>query len=415
MTALAGAVAAAVDHRLRPGLLTLAAAAAALGTTCRTEAAAATGLMALLLVAARWKGAAGALPRRIAAAGALLAGVLLGVALTLALSWRLRGTAQLGSPTYLFYTFYDGLPWLMRPRILKLPSEYGRYLASADLFGGFDANHGSVRAALFAHPGKAILRFVLKVPDLVAGASTVRGLTPLGIPLAILGLLRVRGVGAVATQSRAPLLLAFLGPIALLMIPPASDFYLLAAVFPVLLAIAAGLEAVLARLTESTFRRAMAASLLVATATIVLVGRTQRSSSRTVNAAGAYLEKECRTGCLTNYLPESLAGLVWRDVEAGAPLPRKIKRSEPFVTGRFPAGFAEGCRFDARLREARRRVYDGPILYADFRVGSARLFSDQFDPERRLEGAVDVSRAKLRQRFDDGGDSIAIYELSLSP
>src|SRR5207253_2110845 len=112
-----------------------------------------------------------------------------------------------------------------------------------------------------------------------------------------------------------------------------------------------------------------------------------------------------------NYPPQSLAGLAWATLDAGAPFPEKIKRSEPFVTGNYPAGFAAGCAFDERLRRARAAGYRGPVLYLDVRLTSARVFSDQFDPEHRLEGAVDLSRATLRRRFDAGADTVAIYEL----
>jgi len=355
------------------------------------------------------------LPRRRAAALALAAGTALGVVLAIGLARWLRGVGQLGAPTYSFYTFSDGLPWLMRSAGTKVPGEYGRYLASIDIFGNFAANHGSVATALRAHPGQAFLRFALKLPDLIAGAVGLRAITPVGALLALVGLLGGARVGGVAARPRAFLLLAFLGPVAVLMLPPSSDFYFLAALFPVLLAIAAGLDVAIGPRPERTVRRLVGAAIVATAVLIATVGRTERSTSPVINEAARSLESECHAGCLMNYLPPSLASQAWANLEAGAPFPEKVKRSEAFVTGHYPRGYQQGCAFGERVRRARAAGYRGPVLYADVRIPSTRVFSAEFDPEHRFEGAVDLSGATLRHRFEDRGDVISIYDLPNAP
>ncbi|HMF43444.1 MAG TPA: hypothetical protein VKQ32_22380 [Polyangia bacterium] len=417
LAALACALPAGAARRWRPGLLVLAVIAAALGGACRTESLAATGAGALLLALAGFVPAARAepLPRRRAAALALAAGTALGVVLAIGLARWLRGVGQLGAPTYSFYTFSDGLPWLMRSAGTKVPGEYGRYLASIDIFGNFAANHGSVATALRAHPGQAFLRFALKLPDLIAGAVGLRAITPVGALLALVGLLGGARVGGVAARPRAFLLLAFLGPVAVLMLPPSSDFYFLAALFPVLLAIAAGLDVAIGPRPERTVRRLVGAAIVATAVLIATVGRTERSTSPVINEAARSLESECHAGCLMNYLPPSLASQAWANLEAGAPFPEKVKRSEAFVTGHYPRGYQQGCAFGERVRRARAAGYRGPVLYADVRIPSTRVFSAEFDPEHRFEGAVDLSGATLRHRFEDRGDVISIYDLPNAP
>jgi len=412
LAALACALPAAARDRAPVGVLAAAAVFAALGGMCRLEAAAGTGLAGALLLARR----GGApqphpLPRSFPSALVLLGGTGLGLALTAAISWRLRGTAQISSATYSFYTFYDGLPYLMRLGPAKLPGEYGRYLSSVDTFGSFVDNHGSLLSALLAHPGSALLRFLLKVPDLVAGASGFGGITPVGVALAVVGVVAGARSGAVASSARAKLLLAFVGPLCVLFVPPASNFYFLAVLFPVLLVMAAGLDFISRRLSERAIRLIFGSSLVVAAALIAGVGRTERSSSATINQAARFLEAECRSGCLVNYLPQALSAQAWTDLEAGAPFPEKIKRSEPFVFGRHPTGYQQACSFDERVRRARARGYAGPILYVGVDVASAPTFNDLSDPEHRFEGDVDLSGSTLRRRFEANGDSIDIHQL----
>jgi hypothetical protein len=196
-----------------------------------------------------------------------------------------------------------------------------------------------------------------------------------------------------------------------LFVPPPSDFYFLAVLFPVLLAMTGGLEHLLARCSERTLRVAAAVSLATAALLVGTVGRSERSNSRTINQAAAYLEARCRSGCLTNYLPQLLSSQTWVDLEAGAALPPKIKRSEAFVLRNYPPGYEQACRFEERIQRARDRGFAGPILYVDVRTASTRVFDDSFDPEHRLDGGLDPSRLTLEQRLEQDGDVVAIYRV----
>jgi hypothetical protein len=411
--ALACALSAAEGDRLRPGLLLVATAFAAVGGACRLEVIAGTVLAAILLLTfgqSRTRPIEGIVRPR-GAAFALLVGSALGLFLALGLSLLLRGKAQLSTPAYTFYTFYDGLPYLMRPRELRLPGEYGRYLASMDYFGSFTEHHGSLLSALISHPGSAFLRFALKIPDLLVGPAWLRGITPLGFLFCLVGLrgvLRYRCHNSV-TRDRAILLLAFLGPLGMLFVPPAADRYYLSVLLPLLLLIARGLDLSLAGFSDRVIRRGAAAFLLTGALLIVAFGRTEPSNSRVINEAAAYLESQCRSGCLVNYVPQQLSSQAWVDLESAAPFPPKIKRSEAFVLGQYPLGYEGSCRFDARVRRAREQGYDGPVLYVDVQVTSARVFSTSFDPEQQFNVRPDLSSATLQQTFESEGDLIAIY------
>jgi MFS family permease len=412
LAALACAFSAAASDLPRPGLLLMAAAFAVLGSACRLEVVAGVVLAAVLLFAF---GSSSARPikgvvRPRGAAVALLAGSTLGILLAFGLAFLLRGEAALSTAAYRFYTFYDGLPYLMRPEELLRPGEYGRYLASMSYFGGFDQHNGSLVAALLSHPGWALLRFVLKIPDLVGGLAWLGAITPIGIIFALIGLRGSRSLNSPRTRSI--LLLAFLGPLTILFVPPANDRYYLSVVFPVLLLIARGLDVSLANFSDRAVRRVTFVSLMVATMLILTLGRIEVSNSRTVNQAAAYLEAKCQSGCLVNYLPQLLSSQAWVDLEAGAPFPPKIKRSEAFVLGQYPAGYAESCRFDARVRHARERGYNGPVLYVDVQVTSAQVFSDSFDPEHKFDARPDLSGATLLAKFEADGDLIAVYRIS---
>lgn len=415
LAALACALSAAASDRKRPGLLIMTAAFAGLGGACRLEVIAGVLVAAVLLLAF---GRSSTRPiegvRRPRGAGiALLAGGVLGVGLALSLSFILRGEAQLSTPAYRIYTLYDGLPYLMRPKEPRLPGEYGRYLASMDYFGNFAEHHGSVLAALLSHPGSAFLRFALKIPDLLVGPMWLRGITPIGVVFAIVGLrsaLRSRR-GNSPTRVRAILLLAFLGPLVILFVAPATDRYYLSVLFPLLLLIARGLDVSLGSLSDRAIWRVAAVSFVASTILVSVLGRTEVSNSRTINQAAAYLESQCRAGCLVNYLPQSLSSQAWVDLEAGAPFPPKIKRSEAFVLGRYPLGYEQDCLFATRVRRARERGYGGPVIYVDVQVTSTKVFSDAFDPEHQFDVRPDLSGATLQQKFEADGDSIAVYRI----
>ena len=148
---------------------------------------------------------------------------------------------------------------------------------------------------------------------------------------------------------------------------------------------------------------------MVATMLILALGRIEVSNSRAINQTAAYLESLCQSGCLVNYVPQLLSSQAWVDLEAGAPFPTKIKRSEAFVLGAYPEGYAENCRFDVRVRQARERGYSGPVLYVDVHVTSAAVFSDSFDPEHRFDARPDLSGATLMAKFEGDGDLISVY------
>ncbi len=414
LASLACAFSAAASDRTRPGLLLMAAVFAVLGGACRVEVIAGVVLAAVILLAF---GRSRARPikdlmRPHGAAAALLAGGTFGILLAFCLAFLLRGEAALSTAAYRFYTFYDGLPYLMRPKDLLPRGEYGRYVASMSYFGGFSRHNGSLLSALLSHPGWALLRFVLKVPDLVGGLAWLGGITPIGVFFALIGL---RGARAWRPQNsmrtRSILLLAFLGPLAILFVPPANDRYYLSLVFPVLLLIARGLDRSLADFSDRTVRRVTVVSLMAATMLILALGRIEVSNSRTINQAAAYLEAECQSGCLVNYLPQLLSSQAWVDLEAGAPFPPKIKRSEAFVLGQYPPGYAESCGFDERVKQARERGYRGPVLYVDVQVTSTQVFSDSFDPEHKFESRPDLSGATLLTKFAADGDLIAVYRI----
>ena len=178
-----------------------------------------------------------------------------------------------------------------------------------------------------------------------------------------------------------------------------------------LLLIARGLDVSLADFSDRAVRRVTVVSFMAATMLILALGRIEVSNSRTVNQAAAYLEAECQSGCLVNYVPQLLSSQAWVDLEAGAPFPPKIKRSEAFVLGQYPPGYAESCRFDARVRHARERGYSGLVLYVDVQVTSAQVFSDSFDPEHKFDARPDLSGATLLTKLEADGDLIAVYRI----
>src|SRR6185295_13896501 len=86
---------------------------------------------------------------------------------------------------YAFYTFYDGLPFLLYPKFTL--SEYERYHASVRYFGSFAQNHGSLLHALLSHPLWAIARVAAKAVDMLGVLLWPQSLTPIGVAAAISG------------------------------------------------------------------------------------------------------------------------------------------------------------------------------------------------------------------------------------
>jgi hypothetical protein len=345
---------------------------------------------------------------------ALFAGVMLGVLLVLSSSFVLRGKAELSSSAYRFYTFYDGLPALMLPANLLRPGEYGRYMASLTYFGSYFENGGSLWTALLSHPGWALLRVALKIPDLITAIASLKVITPVGFVFAAVGLyqsLRTHSVNSFF-RSRSIILLSFLGPALLLLVPPANDRYLLSLIFPVLLLITIGLDLTFKKLSDRAFRRFTVVYLMICILVIMFFGRIEVSNSATITEAALYLESVCQSGCLVNYVPQALSSQAWVDLEAGALLPTKIKRSESFVLGNYTASYADDCRFDTRVRRAIQRGYTGPILYVDVRVTSSSVFSETFDPEHKFDATPpDLSSARSLAKFENDGDTIVIYRI----
>ena len=98
--------------------------------------------------------------------------------------------------------------------------------------------------------------------------------------------------------------------------------------------------------------------------------------------------------------------------EAGAPLPLKDKRSEAFVLGRYAPSYLGGVRWDRRVAAARQAGWRGPVLYVRVAARSIQVFSDEFDPEHRLEGEPDLSGATPIATFRDGADAVDIFDVS---
>jgi hypothetical protein len=384
-------------------------ATALLGAMCRFEALAgiALGSVVLFTFGRQVQG----LRRPRAAALALFAGGALGVAGVVAVSLFLRRRAELTAATYGFYTFYDGLPWLMRAGGTPAPGEFGRYLASTTYFGSFADHRGNVASALRAHLGYALLRLVLKIPDLVAAALAMRGFTPAGVLLIGVGVREALRAPRTAARSRTVLLLAFVGPLGVLLVPPASAIYLVALIFPALYAMARGLDRLLARAPDRAVGAGAIATTAIAAALIALVGRTERTSSPVFAPAARDLESRCRAGCLVNYMPSALSSQVWAETDAAAPLPLKVHRSEEFVRGRFTAAFERSCRFEDRVRRARARGFSGPVLYVAVDTPGRPVFDAVLDPEHRFEGNPDLAGAAPLTRLTRGGDTVSIYLL----
>jgi hypothetical protein len=342
------------------------------------------------------------------AAAALAAGA----AAALAGTWALRaGAGATASPNYGFYTFYDGLPFLMWPDVPEQIDEYGRYVASMGYFGSFAENEGSVLRALLANPGAAVVRFLAKIPDLAGSLVWVESLSPVGALLAVVGLRRLRTTDAPRGRTRAWILLAYAGPLAILFVPAPSPPYFLAIVFPLLVAVARGVDRLAAPLSPRAATALAATAVAAGAALIGLWGRTDFASTPVFAEAAAFLEQRCRQGCLANYLPQGITTQAWVDLEAGAPLPVRDGRSEAFVLGRDPPEFRRGFRYHERVRRARAAGWRGPVLYVRFEIATVPAVHPVFHRGPQYEGPIDLSHAVVERRFERGRDRVTVYLL----
>src|SRR5207253_644438 len=108
---------------------------------------------------------------------------------------------------------------------------------------------------------------------------------------------------------------------------------------------------------------------------VALLGNRDRSTTAVSSQAARWLQARCAgDGCLVNAVPQPLDGMTWANLQAGAPLPAKDKRAEPFVLRRYPASYLRDVRWDHRLAEARARGFRGPILYARIATRSLKSF-----------------------------------------
>ncbi|MEA2700449.1 MAG: hypothetical protein QOI66_4720 [Myxococcales bacterium] len=408
-SALAMAATAATATRLRAGVavqLLIAALLAALASTGRYEALAtcAGGALVLALLGGRMP----AVRQHRAAAVALGAGVVVGVLAVITIRRALAGGVVAASSTYGLYTFYDGLPLLMFPH---LPStEYARYRASVQFFGGFDANHGSVLHALVHHPGWALLRFLTKPVDHLAVLLWFYGLTPIGVALAAVG---VRGIARrpASEWQRGWLLAAFLLPLGMLFVPQQNPAYYLSVAAPLLLAMARGADRVATRLEPRTVRIVAGATVLIGVALIAVAGKRTISNSHALNQAAAYLETRCQAGCLTNALPQAIGSQVWAVTDAGAPFPPRLHRNEQIVMQGFRPRDADAYNYCTRVARSRTGGFVGPVLYVDARIKTFTAFDPDFDPTVRYQGTLDRTNLVEERRFSTGSDEVTIYNL----
>jgi hypothetical protein len=303
---------------------------------------------------------------------------------------------------YAFYTFYDGLPFLMYPHLTF--SEYERYRASAGYFGSYEANHGSLAHALLAHPLWAMTRVAAKSVDMLGVMLWPQSLTPVGVAAVISGVRR-------AKWSRAWLLAAFLPALAVLLVPNANPHYYLSIAAPLVLACARGFDRWTASLSSRAAQLVAFSSVAVMAALVGWVGRWEPSSSHTINEAAAYLEDRCRTGCMANVIPQSLERQSWVELQAGAHIVRGHSRSEGAISGDYAREHEKDYNFCERVKRSRAGGFTGPVLWIDAQIKSYRAFDPDFDPEVRYQGQVDLTGAVEERRFAAGGDTLIVYRL----
>ena len=410
-SALALALGLALSAAARPGpspwLLVGAASFALVAGVARFEALAGVLCGGLVLAVAGRRLADVRWPRL--AAAALLLGGLLG---TLgAAELRHRAGPPKASRDYALYTFYDGLPYLMWPRLSGDDDEFARYRTSMKYFGSYAENGGSLSRALLTHPGAALLRFAVKPVDFVGALGWVGSLTPLGLLFVWLGLRKVHWrKGAGGQWPRAWALLAYAGPWAVLLVPSSAPAYFLMVAPPLLLAIARGVDVWTARLRPVRARVLGAACVVAGLVAVFFFGKRDVANSPVFNQAAAFLESRCATGCVVNFLPQPLRDQAWVDLEAASPFPR-IEDRESMVLDTERPELKRGYDFRARVQRARQAGFVGPVLYVQSRVNSFSAFHPVFDVALKWEGSVDLHGAREDGRFRQGEDEVVVFEL----
>jgi hypothetical protein len=319
------------------------------------------------------------------------------------------------------YRFYSGLvqgPLLFRG-VLRLRNpgwtghEYQRYLAATRVFGSFEDNDGDLLHAFVSHPGKAVAWFVIKPLDLIIHVLFPDAFTPLALVALWLAARRARRLGVRPFfQQWGPALVTFGGPALVLLAFCDQSHYILTLSPLILLFALWGIEPALARQSAARVNGGLWVTLAAGTLMVAFLGHLGGRAMVATDAAAAWLEDRCGAGgCLVNALPETFDAAVWADLQAGAPLPERSKRSEAFVTHRYPARYRAEVGFDGRVARARAAGWHGPIYYVDVRALAEPTFNDDFQPEHRLEGPVDLSAARPATTFRNGLDTIDIFQL----
>jgi hypothetical protein len=405
--ALGLALSAAARPQPSPGLLLGALGFALVAGVARFEALAGVLCGGLVLAVAGRRLADVRWPRL--AAAALLLGGLLG---TLgAAELRHRAGPPKASRDYALYTFYDGLPYLLWPRLSGDDDEFARYRTSMKYFGSYAENGGSLSRALLTHPGTALLRFAVKPVDFVGALGWVGSLTPLGLLFLWLGLRNVRWrEGAGRQWPRAWALLAYAGPGAVLLVPSSAPAYFVMVGPPLLLAIARGVDVWTARLRPARARVLGAACVVAGLVAVFFFGKRDVANSPVFNQAAAFLESRCATGCVVNFLPQPLRDQAWVNLEAASPFPR-IEDRESMVLDTERPELERGYDFRTRVQRARQAGFVGPVLYVQSQVNSFSAFHPVFDVALKWEGSVDLREAREEGRFRQGEDEVVVFQL----
>lgn len=376
--------------------LVVAAALAALGCTARFEALAGSlAAVAALSLPGRWRKE---FPMARTASLALLLAACAGIAL---LFFSRTPAPDKQQASYGFYTFYDGLPWLLWNDKTH-DSEYARYRDSASLFGTAAENADSIPAAMVRHPGPALLRFALKPLDWIAALGWIGSLTPLGLVLAVLGARKWRGRSA----ARLVPLLAYLGPAAILFVPVSAPHYFVAIVAPLLVAAATGAEGMLAHVRWSASRIWATHAMLATAALIGIFGKADVMNSPVLNEAAEYLRSRCAAGCVTNLLPQAIRNQAWVDLDGPLPPLRLANNDERKILG----GGDALVPFIDRVHAAREAAWSRPVLYVDMKVASFAAWEPTFE-RASSERPPDVSDLVEERRFESGLDRIVVYAL----
>jgi hypothetical protein len=389
--------------------------------SCRPESAlCVAGLTFALAVGGRRFGAAGRAGAVITAAG-LIAGLLLVPQSNQQVAAASGPSAQIWG-SYSFYAFYNQSPFVLR-LISNLyqrgstATEYLRYAEAVRLLGGFAENGGSILHALLHHPKAAAIWLAVKPLDLPITIVLFDSFTPLVIILLFLAGRRLRRQGLRSVEARwAPLIGAFAAPLAFLLFWSSGHAPYLLFMAPLLLLVALwGLEPWVTRAPVARLRAVAVGAVVLGALLVGLHGHPVHdySTAPVLREAARWLEQRCAgDGCLVNAVPPAIDVQTWANLEAGAPMPLKDKRAEAFALKRFPPWYLEQVRWDHRLAEARAHGWRGPILYVRATMRSVTSFDYDFHPEHRLEGAPDLTGAKLAATFRDGDDLVEIFEIA---